>query len=82
MYTSCVQNKLKIATNLWKESLQKDFRPKCGAFSSVQYKLIQKMQISQRCIFRILQDFAAKLCNFTNLNMLFLAGVMHFVRLA
>jgi hypothetical protein len=33
-------------------------------------------------IFRILQHFAAKLCNFTNFNMLFLAVVMDFVLLA
>jgi hypothetical protein len=32
--------------------------------------------------FRILQHFAARLCNFTNLNMLFLAVVMDFVLLA
>jgi hypothetical protein len=33
-------------------------------------------------IFRILQQFATKLCNFTNFNMLFLAVVMDFVLLA
>jgi hypothetical protein len=33
-------------------------------------------------IFRILQHFAAKLCNFTNFNMLFLVVVMEFVFLA
>jgi hypothetical protein len=40
------------------------------------------LQISQGYIFRILQHFAAKLCNFTNFNMLFLAVVMDFVLLA
>ena len=40
------------------------FRPKsCGAFSRV---LMQNLQISQGYIFRILQHFADKLCNFTN----------------
>jgi hypothetical protein len=68
------------------------FRHKCGAFSGVWYKLIQnlykiykiytKFQISQDYIFRILQHFATKLCNFTNFNMLFLAVVMDFVLLA
>jgi hypothetical protein len=40
------------------------------------YKLIQNLQISQGYIFRILQHFATKLCNFTHFNMLFLAAVM------
>jgi hypothetical protein len=46
------------------------------------YKLIQNFQISQGYIFRILQHFATKLCNFTNFNMLFVAVVMDFVLLA
>jgi hypothetical protein len=58
------------------------FRPKCGTFSRAQYKLIQNLQILQGYIFRILQHFAAKLCNCTNFNMLFLAVVMDFVLLA
>ena len=36
----------------------------------------------QGYIFRILQHFATKLCNFTNFRMLFLSVVMHFVLLA
>ena len=39
----------------------------------------KNLQISQGYIFRILQHFATKLCNFTNFNMLFLAVVMDFV---
>jgi hypothetical protein len=46
------------------------------------YKLIQNLQISQGYIFRILQHFAAKLCNVANVNMLFLAVEMDFVLLA
>jgi uncharacterized membrane protein len=46
------------------------------------YKLIQNLQISQGYIFRILQHFAAKLCNVANFNMLFLAVEMDFVLLA
>jgi hypothetical protein len=38
--------------------------------------------VAQGYIFRILQHFAAKRCNFTNSNMLFLAVVMDFVLLA
>jgi hypothetical protein len=34
---------------------------------------------AQGYIFRILQHFTAKLCNFTNFNMLVLAVVMAFV---
>jgi hypothetical protein len=45
-------------------------------------KLIQNLQISQGYIFRILQHVAAKLCNFTIFNMLFLAVLMDFVLLA
>jgi hypothetical protein len=37
---------------------------------------------SQGYIFRILQHFAAKLCNFTNFNTLFLVVVMDCVLLA
>jgi hypothetical protein len=59
--------------HIWAES---------GAFSRAWYKLIQNLQISQGYIFRILQQFATKLCNFTNFNMLFLAVVMDFVLLA
>jgi hypothetical protein len=44
--------------------------------------VIQNLQISRGYIFRILQQFAAKLCNFTNFNMLVLTMVMDFVLLA
>jgi hypothetical protein len=46
------------------------------------YKLIQNLQILQGYIFRILQHFATKLCNFTKFNILFLAVLMDFVLLA
>ena len=42
----------------------------------------QTLQISLGYIFRILQHFSTKLCNFTNFNMLILAVVMDFVLLA
>ena len=59
------------------------FYPVCqGAFSRASYKLIQNLQISQGYIFRISKHFDAKLWNFTNFNMLFLAVVMDFVVLA
>ena len=57
------------------------FRPKVVHFP-VRIIQIQNLQISQGYIFLILQHFAAKLCNFTNFNMLFLAVVMDFVPLA
>ena len=45
-------------------------------------KSIQNL-LSLKCyIFRILQHFATKLCNFTNFRMLFLAVVIDFVLLA
>jgi hypothetical protein len=59
--------------HIWAES---------GAFSRAQYKLIQKLQISQGYIFLILQHFATKLCNFTNFKLRFLVAVMDFVVLA
>ncbi len=43
------------------------------------YKSIQNLQ---GYIFRLLQDFATKLCNFTNFKMLFVTVVMDFVLLA
>ena len=45
-------------------------------------KYIQNLQTSQGYIFIILKDVGAKLCNFTNLKMLFLAVVIDFVLLA
>jgi hypothetical protein len=51
-------------------------------FPRVMQIKIQNLQISQGYIFSILQHSAAKLCNFTNFNMLFLAVVMDFVLLA
>jgi hypothetical protein len=58
--------------HIWAES---------GAFSRA-YKIIQNLQISQGYIFRILQHFATKLCNFTNSKTLYLAVVLDFVLLA
>ena len=58
--------------HIWAES---------GAISRPQYKLIQNLQILLGYIFLILQHFAAKLCNFTNFNMLFLAVLTDFVLL-
>ena len=40
---------------------------------------IRNLQTSHCYIFLILQHFAAKLCNFTNLRMLFLAVVSFFL---
>jgi hypothetical protein len=62
--------------NIWAES---------GGFSRAHYrhyKLVQDLQISQGYIFLILQHFATKLRNLTNLNMLFPAVMMDFVLLA
>jgi hypothetical protein len=53
-----------------------------GGFSRAHYKLVQDLQISQGYIFLILQHFATKLRNLTNLNMLFPAVMMDFVLLA
>jgi hypothetical protein len=58
------------------------FGPKVVHFPVRDTNSIQNLQISQGYIFRILQHFATKLCNFTNFNMLFLAVVMEFVLLA
>ena len=45
-------------------------------------KVYKMREICRAIIFRILQHFATKLCNFTNFKMLFLAVVMDFVLLA
>ena len=39
---------------------------------------IQNMQTSQGYIFRILQHFVTKFCNFTNFNKFFTAGTYFF----
>jgi hypothetical protein len=41
------------------------------------FKSIQNLKTLQGYIFRILQHFATKLCNFTNCSMLFLAVVIY-----
>ena len=51
-------------------------------FLRVIQKYTKIREILQGYIFRILQHFATKLCNFTNYKMLFLAVVMDFVLLA
>ena len=43
----------------------------CGNNFRTQYKSIQNLQTLQGYIFRILQHFATKLCNFTHFSMLF-----------
>jgi hypothetical protein len=48
------------------------------SISHAQYKMTEKQQISQGYIIRILQHFATKLWNITNLVMLFQA-VMKFL---
>ena len=65
------------------------FGPKCGrnvvgisARNTKVYKSIQSMRTLQGYIFRILQHFATKLCNFTNISMLFLAVVIYLHLLA
>jgi hypothetical protein len=47
------------------------FRPKCGSNFRTQYKSVRKLRTLQGYIFRILQHFATKLCNFTHSSMLF-----------
>jgi hypothetical protein len=49
---------------------------------ATQYKSIQNLQTLQGYIFRILQYFATKLCNFTHFSMLFLAVVIYLDLLA
>ena len=56
------------------------FEPKVVIFPARNIEIY--IQNSQGYIFLILQHFTAKLCNFTNFNMLFLAVVMDFVLLA
>ena len=48
-----------------------------GSNFRMQYKSIQNLQTLQGHIFRILQHFATKLCNFTHFSMLFLAVVIY-----
>jgi hypothetical protein len=52
----------KFGCDIWAEN-DSNFR--------TQYKSIHNLQTLQDDIFRILQHFATKLCNFTNLSMLF-----------
>jgi hypothetical protein len=47
----------------------------CGPIVPIQ--IIQNLRTLQGYIFRILQHFATKLCNFTNFSMLFL-GIYRF----
>jgi hypothetical protein len=47
-----------------------------------QYKSTQNLQTLLGYIFRILQHFATKLCNFTNFSMLFVAVVIYLHLLA
>jgi hypothetical protein len=54
------------------------FRLKCGSNFRTQYKSIQNLQTLQGYIFRILQHFATKLCNFTHFSMLF-PGIYFFL---
>ena len=51
-------------------------------FSNWVYKSIHNLQTLQAYIFRILQHFATKLCNFTHFSMLFLAVVIYLHLLA
>jgi hypothetical protein len=48
-----------------------------GSNFRTQYKSIQNLQTLQGYVFRILQHFATKLCNFTHFSMLFLAVVIY-----
>ena len=48
-----------------------------GSNFRTQYKSTQNLQTLQGYIFRILQHFATKLCNFTHFSMLFLAVVIY-----
>jgi p-aminobenzoyl-glutamate transporter AbgT len=47
------------------------FRLKMVTISARKYKHIQNMQTSQGYIFRILQHFVTKFCNFTNFGKFF-----------
>jgi hypothetical protein len=58
------------------------FGPKVVAISARNTKSIQNLQTLQGYIFRILQHFATKLCNFTNFSMLFLAVLIYLHLLA
>ena len=58
------------------------FGSKVVIFSARNTKIQKNVQTSHCYIFLILQHFATKLCNFTNLKMLFLAVVIDFVLLA
>ena len=50
----------------------------CGPIVPIQ--IIQNLRTLQGYIFRILQHFATKLCNFTNFSMLFL-GIYFFAKI-
>jgi hypothetical protein len=52
------------------------FGPKMVVLISAR-KSIQNLQTLQGLIFRILQHFATKLCNFTHFSMFFLAVVIY-----
>jgi hypothetical protein len=54
------------------------FGSKMVTISARKYKHIQNMQTSQGYIFRILQHFATKFCNFTNFNIKFFTGIYFF----
>jgi hypothetical protein len=60
------------------------FVPKMVAISArnTKHKSIQNLQTLQGYIFRILQHFATKPCNFTHFSMLFLAVVIYLHLLA
>jgi hypothetical protein len=53
------------------------FGPKMVAISARNAKVYKNLQTLQGYIFRILQHFATKLCNFTNFSMLFRAVVTY-----
>jgi hypothetical protein len=53
---------------------------KCGSNFRTQYKSIQNLRTLQGYIFRILQHFATKHCNFTNFSMLF-PGIYFFAKI-
>jgi hypothetical protein len=53
-----------------------------GCNFRTQYKNLQNLQTLQGYIFRILQHFATKLCNFTHFSMFFLAVVIYLHLLA
>ena len=54
------------------------FRPKCGSNFRTQYKSIQN---SHGYIFRILQHFATKHCNFTHFSMPLFPGIYFFAKI-